>query len=111
MSSGKIVVASKVGGIPEIIENNYNGFLFEKGNSKELAQILIKILERTVNISQIQKNARKTVESKYNWSVRSKEIITAYEKTVSLFEDNPRSHSSPHNKKGSLKNPLFSWLS
>jgi glycosyltransferase involved in cell wall biosynthesis len=93
MSSGKIVIASRVGGIPEIIENNYNGFLFEKGNSKELAQLLANILEKTVNISQIQKNARKTVELKYSWCIRSKEIVTTYKKTVSLCEDNPRSDS------------------
>lgn len=107
MSSGKIVVASRVGGIPEIIENNYNGFLFEKGNSKELAQILVKILEKTVNISQIQKNARKTVELKYNWSMRSKEIVSAYKETVSLSENDPRFHPIPNHKKGFLDNPIF----
>ena len=110
MGSGKIVVASRVGGIPEIIENNYNGFLFEKGNSKELAQILVKILEKTVDISQIQKNARKTVELKYNWSVRSKEIISAYKETVSLIEDDPRFHPIPNHKEGFLNNPIFGRL-
>mgnify|MGYP001480356476 CR=1 FL=1 len=85
MSSGKIVVASRVGGIPEIIKNNYNGFLFEKGNSEELAQILSRILEQTVDVSQIQKNARKTAELKYDWSVRSNEIVTAYKETISLI--------------------------
>lgn len=83
MSSGKIVVASRVGGIPEIIEDNYNGFLFEKGNSEELADILVNILEQTVDISMIQRNARGTVESKYNWRVRGKEIIATYKDVIS----------------------------
>lgn len=37
---GKVVVASKTGGLPELIESGQNGFLFEKANFKELAQII-----------------------------------------------------------------------
>lgn len=110
MSSGKIVVASRVGGIPEIIEDNYNGFLFEKGNSKELAKILVNILEKTVDISQIQRNARKTVELKYNWNIRSKEIVNSYKEAISLNEADSKSHSISDHKTKLLKNTIFSWL-
>ena len=37
---GKVVVASKTGGLPELIESGQNGFLFEKANFKEIAQII-----------------------------------------------------------------------
>ncbi|MBI5252794.1 MAG: glycosyltransferase family 4 protein, partial [Euryarchaeota archaeon] len=45
MAVGVPVVASRVGGIEEIIEHEYNGILFEKENSKELAEGIIRILE------------------------------------------------------------------
>ncbi|MBN2854561.1 glycosyltransferase [Patescibacteria group bacterium] len=36
MSLGKAVIASRIGGFPEIIENEVNGFLFEPGDFKDL---------------------------------------------------------------------------
>lgn len=38
------VIASRVGGIPEIITDNYNGLLFESGNVKNLSAIMLKFL-------------------------------------------------------------------
>lgn len=40
MAKGKPVVASRVGGLPELIEDHKNGFLYTAGNSDELASIL-----------------------------------------------------------------------
>ncbi len=37
MSLGKTVIASRIGGFPEIIENEFNGFLFDPGNFRDLA--------------------------------------------------------------------------
>ena len=41
MANGKIVVASSVGGIPEIIGRTENGFLFDSTNVNDLAEKLI----------------------------------------------------------------------
>lgn len=41
--SGLTVVATNVGGIPEIIKSNVDGFLFESGNDLQLAEILVRI--------------------------------------------------------------------
>lgn len=45
MVCGKAVVASNVGGIPSIVDNGNTGLLFESGNSQELAQKIILLLE------------------------------------------------------------------
>jgi len=50
MALGKPIIASNVGGIPELIKDNENGFLFEKGNSNELAEKL-KILLNDRNLA------------------------------------------------------------
>ena len=52
----KPVIGSKVGGIPELIKDGKNGFLFEKENSEELAQKLsILLRDKNLAISMGQK--------------------------------------------------------
>ena len=43
MASGKAVIGANVGGIPGLITNNVNGFLFEKENIDELADCFRKL--------------------------------------------------------------------
>jgi glycosyltransferase involved in cell wall biosynthesis len=45
MAAGKAVVASRVGGIPELVVNGVTGFLVDPGNSNELAQAIILLLK------------------------------------------------------------------
>ncbi len=42
---GKIVLASDTGGIPEIIKNNENGFIFKAGDSSALGKLLMYITD------------------------------------------------------------------
>jgi len=44
MAKGKIVVASRIGGLPELIEDGKSGFLFEAGNADDLASVLTKVI-------------------------------------------------------------------
>ena len=44
MASGLPVVGANAGALPELIENNKNGYLFEPGNSDDLADKVVKIL-------------------------------------------------------------------
>jgi len=44
MATGTPVVASSVGGIPDIVEDGLNGFLVSYGDSQSLASSLIKLL-------------------------------------------------------------------
>ena len=36
MACGKPIVASRVGGLPELVEDGRTGWLFERGNAKDL---------------------------------------------------------------------------
>jgi len=44
MASGKLIIASSVGGIPELIKDGINGFLFEPNNPKNLMLTMIKAI-------------------------------------------------------------------
>lgn len=82
MSTKTLVVASNTGGIPEIITNGYNGFLFETGNVRELASILSKIINNDVDSNTIIENAYNTVAKNFNWNDRGKDIFEQYKKVL-----------------------------
>jgi len=54
-----VVIATNHGGPKEIIEHNKTGFLFEPGNHKELAKIILNLYNEKAKMKTIQKNARK----------------------------------------------------
>jgi glycosyltransferase involved in cell wall biosynthesis len=43
LSLGKIVLGSNLGGIPEMVKNTENGFLFEPGDSKDINNAINKL--------------------------------------------------------------------
>jgi glycosyltransferase involved in cell wall biosynthesis len=44
MAAALPIVASRVGGIPSLIEDGINGFLVEPGNASQIAQTVLMIL-------------------------------------------------------------------
>ncbi|HSX40475.1 MAG TPA: glycosyltransferase family 4 protein [Candidatus Saccharimonadales bacterium] len=76
MNFGKPVVASRVGGITDIVEDNVNGLLVTQKDTNSLAKAIKKILENEALRKKLTTNARKTLEEKFSW----KAIIDATEK-------------------------------
>jgi glycosyltransferase involved in cell wall biosynthesis len=67
MASGRPVVASRVGGIPEAVETGSNGILFEAGNVSQLAQALTTLLEDKWLRRKMGRQARLVAEARYDW--------------------------------------------
>jgi len=82
MASGKPIVASKVGGIPEVVENGWTGILVRRGNEKDLADAIIKILTDHSLAETLASNARKLVEERYSWSIVTEEIESVYKEVL-----------------------------
>lgn len=58
MSSGKLIIATGVGGITEIVKHEVTGFIYNKGDIKQLSSILEKLyLDPSLYLS-ISKNAK-----------------------------------------------------
>ena len=64
-SVGTPVIGSNAGGIPDMINSGYNGFLFENENVEELAQRMEQCLQHQEQRNNISVNARKAFEEKY----------------------------------------------
>lgn len=60
MACGIVVVASKIGALPEYIENGQNGFLFSPGNVEEAASVIMKVSSNVTEHARISRNALKT---------------------------------------------------
>ncbi|MCD6171969.1 MAG: glycosyltransferase family 4 protein [Thermoplasmata archaeon] len=82
MASGTPIVATKVGGIVEIIENEKNGIIVESGNTKETAKAILKILEDDRIRKNFSKKGRKMAEDRYSWDKIVKKTINVYEKLM-----------------------------
>jgi spore coat protein SA len=68
MASGTCLVASKVGGVPEVIQDGVNGILVEANNPSALTQSLLSILNDAERKSQIEQAARQKIERTYTWN-------------------------------------------
>jgi len=62
MSVGRPVIASRVGGIPEWLDDGKTGFLVDPGNSKQIAEKVIQLLSDKKLLEQMGRNARKKAE-------------------------------------------------
>lgn len=60
------VVATKVGGIPEIIENEVSGLLVPKENAEALAEAIIKLLTKKVLAESYGQKLHQTIATKFS---------------------------------------------
>ncbi|QTE23059.1 glycosyltransferase family 4 protein [Polaribacter cellanae] len=65
MALGLVIVSTNAGGMPYLITNNKNGILVEKGNSKQMAREIIKIIKSNKII--LATKAREEVEN-FGWN-------------------------------------------
>lgn len=64
-NAGLLVISSKVGGVPYMIEDGMNGLLFESDNDRELAQKMISAVIDSKSLSMIE-NAHSSLAT-YSW--------------------------------------------
>ena len=76
----KPVVATNVGGIPELMKDNETGFLVEKGNSEEWIEKLSILIDDKQKRENMGNNGRKFVEENFSWDKIAKEFLKDIEK-------------------------------
>ena len=76
----KPVVATNVGGIPELMKDDETGFLVEKGNSDEWIKKLSMLIDSKEKRKEMGINGRKFVEENFSWEKIAKEFLKDLEK-------------------------------
>lgn len=80
-STGTPVIGSNIGGIPELINEGYNGFLFEAGNSNSLKEKLVKIINNKELLKKLEENALNSLPSN-SMEIMIEKIISEYDKLL-----------------------------
>ncbi len=80
--NGKAVIASNIGGIPEIVEDNVNGLLFEPGNVEELKNCILKYWNNPELAVEHGENGYQKAITQYTEERYYKELIKVYEEVL-----------------------------
>lgn len=68
MACGAVVLATPVGGVPDLIKDGETGFILENNSPECIARNVIRALEHP-NLNEIVENARKLIEEEYSYEV------------------------------------------
>jgi len=82
MAARKPVVATNVGGIPEIIESGQNGILVEVDNEGKLAGAIVKVLSDKSLARTITENGMKKVRECYVWEIAAQKTERVYNELI-----------------------------
>ncbi|WP_319548765.1 glycosyltransferase family 4 protein [Desulfogranum marinum] len=85
MAFGKPVIGSRIGGIPEQVEDEKTGLLFEMGNVQELTRKMTILVESSTLRFQMGKAAREKLEKDYSLGEHNKKLLTVYSDLLSPF--------------------------
>ncbi len=80
LAQGKMVIASRVGGMPEIIKHGHNGFLFEAGNQADLEKVIQKVYDLNPQEDLKIRTAAIKTAKKLNPQSHLKHILEIYSK-------------------------------
>lgn len=83
-SFGKPVIASNIGGIPEIVKDNITGYLFEMKNVSQMKSIIEKASQISQSeYEQLSINARKFAEENFSEDNHYNKLIEIYSQAIS----------------------------
>ena len=77
MNAGLLVISSKVGGVPYMIEDGVNGLLFESDNDKEFAKKMIWAVEHQDRVLNMVGEAKQSVQQ-YQWTNIKDKLFAKY---------------------------------
>lgn len=72
---GKPVVATAVGGLPDVVETGKNGYLVPPDDDQALADAVIAILNDPTHAERMAAYNRQVVETRYSWPTFSEKMI------------------------------------
>ncbi|GAJ06472.1 unnamed protein product, partial [marine sediment metagenome] len=82
MACEKPVIASRIGGIPSIIKDRENGLLIEAGNSSQLEQRIVKLLNDKNLAKNLGENARLHIIKEFSLHNMIQKTIRIYQGVV-----------------------------
>lgn len=82
MASGTPLIASRLGGIPEIVRDGETGVLVEPGNVPELRERISQLLAGPALARRLGQSARDSVLERFTWRHCAERCLAAYEELM-----------------------------
>jgi glycosyltransferase involved in cell wall biosynthesis len=79
MACGKPVVATRTGGIPELVKDGETGFLVPFGSPEAISEKLMQLLGDTELKTGMGKRGRETIEKQFTWRAVAERTKSAYD--------------------------------
>jgi glycosyltransferase involved in cell wall biosynthesis len=89
MAHGKPVVATRAGGIPELVQDHKSGYLVERGDIKTMSDKILGLLNDPGLRNHMGSTGKNLVQEKFNLSNNVAQLIASY----GLEESRPASES------------------
>jgi len=77
---GKPIIATNIGGIPELMKDNETGFLVEKGDSIEIIKKIEQLITNKELNEKMGNNGKKFIKEKFDWKIIAKEFVDILKK-------------------------------
>jgi glycosyltransferase involved in cell wall biosynthesis len=85
MACGTPVIASRVGGLPEVVQDGITGFLVPPGDVQALRERLEQILRDPSLAQRLGAAAREVVLERFTWAKVAERCLAAYENLTSTY--------------------------
>jgi len=79
MALGVPVVATRIGGIPQVVEHDGNGLLIDADSEDQLTAALERLLGDAGLRERLAENARRTIEDRYSFALRMAKVRAIYD--------------------------------
>ncbi len=79
---GKPVICSRMGGMPELVDHNENGFHFDAGEAQQLTELMARIWEKPELAVQFGKAARQKAENEFDPQVHYETMFDWYQELI-----------------------------
>jgi len=98
MACGCPVLASRVGGLEEVIQDRHSGLLVPPGDASALAEGMLELLQDSQLRQEYAQNALETVRNKFDINAISTQTVEAYAEAITTFNEH-RKASTRHNRR------------
>ena len=87
MASGSVVIGANAGGIPDVIQHEVNGFLYDPDSEAGLTSGLAAVARRVVSeaglCETMRTNARRQAEE-WSWTAATKQLLGFYQEAIDM---------------------------
>ncbi len=86
MSVKTAVIASAVGGMPEMVKQGYNGYVYEVEKPELLRHYMLDLFLNPLKSVEFGENGYKLLKEKFTWEINICKIIELYNETIKKYK-------------------------